>query len=85
MKKLVLLVAVICLSIFAVQTVSAQDEGTFIEVTESKDSSHIKGVLDFSDDFGEEEEKSGNIGMWIGIAVGAVAGGAYYVMKKKKK
>jgi LPXTG-motif cell wall-anchored protein len=84
MKKLILLVAVICLSIFAFQTVSAQDEGTFIEVTESKDSSHIKGVLDFSDDFGEEEEKSGNSVIWIGLGVVVVAGGAFFFLKKKK-
>jgi LPXTG-motif cell wall-anchored protein len=83
MKKLILLVAVVCLSFFAIQTVSAQDGGTFIEVTESKDSSHIKGVLDFSDDFAEEES-SNSSAIWIGIGAVVVAGGAFFLLKKKK-
>ena len=83
MKKFILMVAVVMLSFFAFQTVKAQDGGTFIEVTESKDSSHINGVLDFSDDLVEEESGSSN-GIWIGLGAVVVAGGAFFFLKKKK-
>lgn len=72
---------------FNAEILTAQEkEGTFIEESgDAQDSTKMANILDYSQEFGEQ--KSSNVGLFIGIAAAILAGGGviYFVKKKKKK
>ena len=85
MKKLSYLLASVILSLVLWGgSLSAQDEGTYIDNASPQDSSYIEGdALNFDDYY--EEESGSNLALILGIGVVVVGAVVVVILRKKKK
>ncbi|MBN1819825.1 MAG: LPXTG cell wall anchor domain-containing protein [Prolixibacteraceae bacterium] len=85
MKKLRYLGAMIVVSVFLLGgSLSAQDEGTYIDNASPQDSSYVAGdALNFDEYY--EKDSGSNLALYIGAAVVVVGAVVVIVLRKKKK
>jgi LPXTG-motif cell wall-anchored protein len=85
MKKLSYLIALIFISaVLWSGTLSAQDQGTYIDNASPQDSSLTESA-DLNLDQKTEKKSSGNIATFIGFGVVVVGAAAFVLLRKKKK